>query len=202
MALTPNLRGALYMTGSMTAFTLNDVFMKMVGGSYPFFQLLLSRSLMVIVLLGLLAWRMGAFRATVSRRDRWLIAARTGAEAGGAYFFLNALFNMPIANATAIIQTLPLTVPLAAAVFLKEPVGARRLTAIVVGFLGVLLIVRPGTEGFTIYSIYVLIAVCFFTARDIFARQLSPDVPSATVAFGGIIGITIFAALGATTEVW
>ena len=202
MAMTANIRGAMLMTGSMTAFTVNDMFMKLLSDSYPFFQLLFLRTTVVIVLMVFLAWRAGVFRTQVSRRDRLLIGARTVAEAGGAYFFLNALFNMPIANATAILQALPLTVTLAAAVFLGEPVGWRRIAAIIIGLIGVLIIVRPGTEGFTVYSIYAVVAVVFITARDILARQLSPDVPSTTVAFFGALGIVTFAAVGSLAVDW
>ena len=54
---------------------------------------------------------------------------------------------MPIANASAILQSLPLAVTLAAALFLGEPVGWRRYLAIAIGFVGVLIIVRPGSDG-------------------------------------------------------
>ncbi len=202
MALTPNIRGAMLMTGSMTAFVVNDTFMKLLSGDYPFFQLLFLRTAIVVVLMLVLAWRAGVFRTRVARRDRWLIAARSVAEAGGAYCFLTSLFNMPIANATAILQALPLTVTLAASWFLKEQVGWRRFVAIIIGLIGVLIIVRPGTEGFTVYSIYAVVAVIFITARDIFARQLSPEVPSTTVAFVGALGIVTFSALGSLGSDW
>ena len=68
---------------------------------------------------------------------------------------------MPLANATAILQTLPLAVTLGAAIFLREQVGWRRYSAILVGFAGVLIIFRPGTEGFNAYSVSALVAVAF-----------------------------------------
>ncbi len=89
---------------------------------------------------------------------------------------------MPIANVSAIMQVMPLSVALAAAVFFREPLGWRRVLAIAVGFGGVLLIVRPGTEGFNIYSAYVLAAVVCVTVRDLAARRLSRSVPSTMVA--------------------
>ena len=163
MALSENTRGALYMMGSMTAFTLNDACMKLVSGQLPLFQAVALRSFPVILFLGFMAWRGGVFRTPIERRDKILIAVRTAVELAAAYFFISALFHLPIADVTAILQALPLTVTLAGAMFLGEPVGWRRLLAIVVGFSGVLLIVQPpflfgeGT-GFSIYSIYVLLA--------------------------------------------
>ena len=71
-----------------------------------------------------------------------------------------------------------------------------------VALVGVLIIVRPGVEGFTVYSIYAVVAVVFITARDLFARLLSPGVPSTTVAFAAVVGIACFAAAGALTVDW
>jgi S-adenosylmethionine uptake transporter len=65
---------------------------------------------------------------------------RTLADVASAYFFLTALLNMPLADATAIIQVLPLTVTLGAALLFREKVGWRRLLAIGGGFIGVMLI--------------------------------------------------------------
>ena len=82
----------------------------------------------------MLALSQGALRFRPGRRDRRLIGERTFGEIGGTVCFLTALFNMPIANATAILQSLPLAVTLAAALLFDEPVGWRRYLAIAVGF--------------------------------------------------------------------
>jgi len=202
MELSPNIRGALLMTGSMTAFTVNDGFMKVLSEAFPFFQLLLLRSVLTTTFIGLLAWQAGTLKAQVARGDWRLMLIRTVAEVGAAYFFLNALFNMPIANVTAIIQALPLTVTLGAALVLKEPVGWRRFIAIGIGFLGVMLIVRPGGEGFSLYSVFALLAVLCVTVRDLAARRLSSDVPSLFVALTAAIGVTIFSSIGALFVDW
>ena len=202
MALTPNLRGALLMTGAMTAFTVNDAFMKLLSDHVPFFQLLFLRSVAVVVLIGLMAWRAGAFSAPLSSKDKALIGLRTGAEIGAAYFFLNALFNLPIANVTAIIQALPLTVTLGAALVLREQVGWRRFLAIGIGFAGVMIIVQPGSDGFTIYSAYGLLAVVCVTVRDLAARKLNAEVPSLMVAFVAVAGVLLFSATGAAFIDW
>ncbi|MCT8159317.1 DMT family transporter [Pseudoruegeria sp. SHC-113] len=197
-----NTRGALLMIGSMTGFTLNDACMKSLSGEIPLFQAILLRGVVTTLAILLLARAMGKLTFRIPKRDRKMILLRTLVEVGAAYFFISALFNMPIANATAILQTLPLTVTLAGAVFLGEPVGWRRLSAIFVGFIGVLLIVRPGTEGFNIYSVYALIAVALVTARDLFARAVSPAVPSLTVAAAAAFGVTLLGAAGTAGSEW
>lgn len=200
--MSDNLRGAALMTASMAAFTINDMFVKLLGDHLPFFQFLLLRTIGAAFFLFLLARRAGAIRWPSVPRDRRLIVIRSLAEVAAAYFFLNALINMPIANATAIIQALPLTVSLGAALFLGENVGWRRFTAIGLGFLGVFLIVRPGSDGFTIYSIYALLAVVAVTVRDLAARRLSREVPSLTVALAAVTAILVFSAIGAAYTDW
>lgn len=181
---------------SMAAFTFNDLCVKAIGTDIPLSQLLLLRGVLASFLIYLLARYLKALAWPTLPKDRWLIALRSLAEVAAAYFFLTALLNMPFANVTSILQTLPLTVTLAAALVFKEPVGWRRLLAIVIGFCGMLLIVRPGTDGFTINSIYVLIAVVCVTVRDLAARRLSKDVPSLTVTLVGAVFVTVFAGAG------
>ena len=200
--LTDNMRGALLMMASMAAFTLNDTFMKVLAGQVPLFQLMVLRGLLVTLLTGVLAARAGVLHLRLPRGDRMLIALRVVAEIGAAYFFLSALFNMPLANVTAILQSLPLVVTLAAALFLGEPLGWRRMVAIAIGFCGVLLIVRPGTDGFTIWSVYALISVLFVTMRDLVTRRMSGAVHSMTVTFATSLGVLVFFGIASLSVDW
>jgi S-adenosylmethionine uptake transporter len=200
--LSENTRGVLLMMAAMACFTLNDACMKAVGEELPLFQALLIRGAATTLLLVALARAMGGLRFDLPRRDWGLIGFRTLGEIGAAYFFITALFHLPLANVTAIIQTIPLAVTLAGALFLREPLGWRRFTAILVGFAGVLLIVRPGTEGFTLYSVYALISVLFVTLRDLATRRLSAAVPSFTVAISAAAGVGLFGAMGTLGSDW
>ncbi|MDE0849948.1 DMT family transporter [Yoonia sp.] len=200
--ISDNMRGAFFMMGSMSAFTINDAFMKAVSTDLPLMQSIFLRGLIVLPLLMLLCRALGQLRFDLSRQDWTLILIRTVAEMFGALLFINALFNMPLANVSAILQALPLTVSLAAAVFFKEPLGWRRITAIVVGFAGVLLIVRPGGSDFNVYSLYAVGAVVVVTVRDLAARRISRDVPSTLVAVVAAGGVTLMAACGLPFETW
>ncbi|MEO0772318.1 MAG: DMT family transporter [Pseudomonadota bacterium] len=171
------------MTASMAAFTFNDTLMKMMAGDVPLYQLLFLRGIMTTTMVALIAWRMGAFSVAIPPRDRALIFLRSLADTAAAYFFLTALFNMPLANVTAILQALPLTITLAAWAFLGEPIGWRRFLAIMVGLAGVMLIIRPGTDDFTIYSLYGVAAVTCVTARDLLTRSMSRAVPTMLAVF-------------------
>ncbi len=200
--LADNTRGALLMTASMAGFTFNDAFMKAASDEVPLMQALFLRGIVTTVLIFMLAIAVGQLRFDLPRRDWGLIALRTLSEVVAAYFFLTALFNMPIANVTAILQALPLTVTLAGALLLGEAVGWRRMVAILVGLVGVLLIVRPGPEGFNTYALYALLAVAAVTLRDIFTRKLTRDVPSLTVALAGAAAIGVVGFFGTLTQPW
>lgn len=200
--MSDNFRGAALMSASMACFTINDAMMKALGQSVPFFQALFLRGCATTVLMLALAMALGAFKLRVARQDRLWIALRTLSEIGAAYFFITALFHMPIANVTAVLQALPLTVTLAGALFLGEPVGWRRMAAILVGLVGVILIVRPGPGGFDQHALYALVAVVCVTLRDIATRRLSSSVPSLSVAWAGALGVTLFGGLGAATIDW
>lgn len=202
MARSDNLTAAIFMMVSMAAFTINDTFMKMLAGDLPLNQLLFLRGVITSVAVGVMAWRMGAFRFALGGRDARLIALRTLAELGAAYCFLTALFNMPLANVTAILQALPLTLTLAAALFMREPVGWRRLAAILVGFAGVMLIVRPGPDGFNPYALYGLGAVCCVTLRDLTTRGLSREVPSMLVTFVTSVSVMVVFGLASMGTPW
>ncbi|MGH1332163.1 MAG: DMT family transporter [Paracoccaceae bacterium] len=200
--LNDNTKAAIFMMGSMAAFTVNDTFMKSLSGELPLFQAVFLRGLATVVILALITWRFGAFRFSLSKRDWGLIGLRSLGEMGAAYFFISALFNMPLANATAILQALPLVITLLGALIFGEALGWRRMVAIVVGFGGVLLIVRPGAEGFNHYSFYALAAVGAVALRDLATRGLSRDVPSLMIALSGAVMVAIFGGVMSTGIEW
>lgn len=177
----------------MAGFVINDAMMKFASEGVPLFQAILIRGLVASSLVFLLALGSGALRRRPRGRDARMVGWRMVAEIGATSLFLTALFNMALANATAIIQVTPLAVTLAAALFLGEPVGWRRWTAISIGFFGMILIVGPGTEGLNVYAFAAVGAVFFIVMRDIVTRNLSPAVPSLLVTLATAISITSFA---------
>jgi S-adenosylmethionine uptake transporter len=196
------MRAAGYMMASMAGFTCNDAFMKSVAGALPLFQAVFLRGLIATLLIAGLAWSQGALRFRAGRRDQRLVGVRCVAEIGGTACFLTALFHMPIANASAILQSLPLAVTLGAALFLGEPVGWRRYVAIAIGFLGVLVIVRPGSEGFNAYALFAVAAIGFIVLRDLSTRRLTPDVPALGVVVVTSATLTLAALAAALATEW
>nr|WP_255456243.1 DMT family transporter [Sedimentitalea sp. CY04] len=192
----------MLMMGSMAGFTFNDALVKSVGAAMPLSQILTLRGAVASILIYVLARRMGSLRWNLPRRDWGLIAARCAAEVTATYLFLTALMVTPLANLTAILQSLPLTITLGAAVFFGEPVGWRRLSAILVGFCGVLLIIRPGVDGFGEGTLYALAAVLAITARDLVTRRMSAEVPSMVVTLMASLTVLLCAIVASTQVTW
>ncbi|OWU68710.1 DMT family transporter [Marinibacterium profundimaris] len=200
--MTSNFSGALLMMASMTAFTVNDAIVKLVGIDLPLMQILTLRGAISSLLLLGLALATGTLTFSFPRKDRWLIGARSLCEVAAAYFFLTALLNMPIANVSAVLQMLPLTVTAGAALFFGERVGWRRASAIALGVCGMLLIVRPGPEGFSIHSLYAVGAVACVTFRDLVVRRISPGVSSMSVSLVGALAVCLCSGVASVGVDW
>lgn len=193
MAISDNIRGVGFMCLSMLAFTVNDAFMKAVTVDVPLFQVVFLRGLIAIAGLVVMGLVTGAFRQRLNGADWWLIVVRSVAEIFATITFLTALLHMPLANLSAIMQALPLAVTLAAALVFGDRFGWRRLVAILVGFIGVLIIIRPGTEAFDRWSLMGIASVLAVVVRDLAVRRMGAHVPSVTVAMGAAV---LVAAMG------
>lgn len=190
------------MMGAMAAFTFNDTLVKALGDALPLSQILVLRGAMAALLIYALARYQGSLRFRLERRDWGLVALRCLAEAGATFLFLTALMRMPIANITAVLQMLPLTVTLGAALLFQEPVGWRRMLAILAGFCGMLLIVRPGPSGFDAASLYALGAVACVTLRDLSTRRMSAKVPSMMVTLMASLSVLAFGIVYSLFQDW
>ena len=190
------------MVASMVCFVANDAFIKSLGGVLPAFQTLAVRGGLVVLLLSVLVMRSGWRAHELGYRDRMILALRALSEVGAAFFIVTALFNMELANMTAILQLLPLTIPLAAFLFLGEPLGWRRISAIAIGFVGMLLIVKPGSDVFNIYSLFCLAAVVCVTVRDLTARSLGAKLSSQEMSLFAAFGVFVAASLATVFEPW
>lgn len=199
--VSDNMLGSAYMLLAMASFAIGDSILKFISTEMPLGQILFTRGLFAIVILYLIARKLGALRPfSAVLKTPFLL--RVLGEVCATYFFFTALFQIPLANAAAIMQALPLTVTLAAAYFLGEEIGWRRISAILVGFIGVILIIQPGLEGFNIFSLYCLMAVLACTLRDVATRRLDHDTPTIFVTLVTVIVVATGGGLLGLTEDW
>ncbi len=177
------------MAVGMASFTMNDAITKAVSSEMNFGQVMLVRGLFATVLIAALALRRRAIRPLRTLTIRPVVL-RVAAEVGGTIAFLTAIVHLPLANTAAIFQALPLAVTLGAVLVFGEPVGWRRWLAITAGFVGVLIIVRPGFEGFNRFSLFALISVIFFAVRDITTRRIPAQIPSLLITLATTVTVT------------
>jgi drug/metabolite transporter (DMT)-like permease len=176
-----NARAALLMMAAMASFTVNDAFSKWLTSDIGVGQTMLMRGVLATLILGVLAWRDGAFSAWPAL-GRPPVIGRSLLEVAGTVTFLLGLPHLPLSNASAIYQALPLVVTVGAVMFFAEPVGWRRWLAISAGFIGVMLIIQPGADGFNGWSVLMLVSVGFSAMRDLVTRRVAAGTSTMGVA--------------------
>jgi len=182
------------MSMAMAGFSASDALSKSVIAYMNAGEIMFLRGLFTSVLVYLIAWKMGALRSWRIMLQPMIIV-RIICEILAAVTYITALGMMPIANASAILQSLPLVVTLGAAVFFGEPVGWRRWSAILVGLFGVMIIIRPGPEGFTPAALLCVGAVLTTAGRDLATRSISQEIPSLMITVVTAISVAFFSAL-------
>ncbi|MGE3916164.1 MAG: DMT family transporter [Hyphomicrobiaceae bacterium] len=175
-AATSNVRGILFMTAACASFACGDTIMKLSAGRVPTSELLFMRGLCVTLGALAIAASIGAL-AVLHRALTRAMALRAIGDSTGAWSFQMALARMPYAELTAVGQLIPLSITAASALFLGEKVGWRRWTATLVGLVGVVLIIRPGTSAFNWWALAGLVSVLASTMRDLATRFVDRGVP-------------------------
>jgi drug/metabolite transporter (DMT)-like permease len=189
-----NLQGILLIIGAMAAFTAEDALIKHLSTWFPTGQILVALGIGASLVFAALAT---ARRQSLFAREAWGGPAilRALSEAVAATTFVTALALIDISTVAAVFQATPLAITMGAALFLGEKVGWRRWSAILVGFCGVLLIIRPGLDGFEPATLFVLVAVAAIAVRDLSTRFISPQVSSLVVSFQGFASVIFSGAL-------
>lgn len=195
-----NLRGSLFMVLAMAAFALEDMLYKSVTLALPMGQGLVLFGVLGMALFTLLCVLRGQ-PPLVAQMWRPGLLLRSGFEVLGRLFFALALAFGDLSTTAAILQALPLAVTLGAVLFLREAVGWRRWLAIWVGFFGVLLVIRPTTQGVAPEAIFALLGMVGFAGRDLATRAAPPSIGNlqlGVLGFGMVIlaGLVLMLAFG------
>ncbi|RWR35303.1 DMT family transporter [Sinirhodobacter populi] len=195
-----NLRGSLLMVASMLCFAFEDMFIKLLAQRLP-----VGEVLALIGMTGAVCFAVMARLRGIRLQARHLlipgVLMRNLSEMAGTICFVCAIVFTPLSQASAIQQATPLAVTLGAALFLNEKVGWRRWTAILVGFAGVLIIVRPGSEAFSALSLLAVFAVVGLAARDVVTQRIPAAITSLQLGTYGFastvpVGLLLLVMLG------
>jgi drug/metabolite transporter (DMT)-like permease len=175
-----NRAGIAAMLVAMAAFSVSDTCVKLAAASLPTSEIMVLRGVIATAAVSGLVILNGHGHALGSLL-RPLVALRAAAEALIITLFISAIAQLALGNITAISQSSPLIMAAVAAIVLKEPVGWRRWTAILTGFIGVLLIVRPTVGGVDQASMMALMVAVLVAARDLLTGKIAGSVPSLVI---------------------
>lgn len=196
-----NRRGIVAMLLAMAFFVVNDSLLKLAAATAPAGQIMAVRGLFATAMAVAMVAAAGELRS-IRKLASPFAALRACLEATVAFLFISTLPHLPLAIITAIVQSTPLIMTLVMVVLGLERVGWRRWSAIIVGFVGVLLVVRPGAEGFDIHALVALGVALLVTARDLATRFIPPDVPSTVAALASTAAVGLAGLLAGLGETW
>src|SRR5688572_29621733 len=177
-----NIRGIASLVLAIFIFSLQDIAVKWIGGDYPVLEIVVFRSLIALPCTFL-------FLRYEGRRGLPTTGQPRLEYIRGFFLFLSfttymlGLAALPLADIAAIRNSGPLMITFLSVVWLGEKVGPRRWIALFVGFIGVLLIVQPGSASFNLGSIFVLSATLFYALSVMITRKLQTTDSSATMAY-------------------
>ncbi|HUS54179.1 MAG TPA: DMT family transporter [Thermohalobaculum sp.] len=183
---------------AMMAFSTQDVAVKLVAPEVSLWQLQAVRSLATLVLLFLLVAAMGKPDAVRPKSLRWPLV-RAGFMCASYLCFYASLPLLPLSQAAATFFTGPLIITVLAAFLLGEPIGPRRVIAVIVGFAGVLCIIRPGAEGWQPVALLPLLSAVSYATGVTITRWRCRDesnyalsaVHNAVYVVVGVLGLLL-----------
>lgn len=185
-----NLIGSLWMTLAMAIFAIEDVLIKAASSSVPTGQ--------ILIIFGIGGVAIFASIASMQKEPLFPKAALSKAmcirmvfEITGRLFFVLAITLTPLSSVTVILQATPIFVIAAASILFSEKVGWRRWTAIILGLIGVLIILQPGTDSFAPLSILAVIGMLSFAARDLASRAAPASLSTAILGLYGFLAVII-----------
>ncbi len=183
-------RGIMFMIIGAALLTANDSLLKWLTSGYPIGQIIFQRGLFVLIPISILVWRAGSLSVLIMQNYREHLL-RSSLMIVGTFLFVTGLRFLPIADAIAIAFAGPLFITVLATPMLGETVGWRRWLGVCIGFLGVLIICKPGGEVFQWASLFPLTASLAGAFRDILTRKMSVSETSESLLFYSTVAILL-----------
>ncbi|MEM9099430.1 MAG: DMT family transporter [Pseudomonadota bacterium] len=192
---------------AMVGFSIQDIAVKVVSDDVSLWQLMFVRSTATLGLMVVIAAVLRQGGSLVPHRWGWPMV-RAVFMAGAYLFFYAAIAYMPVTTAAATFFTGPLMITLMAALILGEPIGPRRIIAVIVGFAGVLVIIRPGFGTFELVALLPVISAFCYAAGNVITRWRCRDEPNFALSMVhnllyaniGMVGVLLIPTLGFSAE--
>lgn len=205
-SLDQRIRGMVCLTAGIAVFSIQDLIIKLLSGDYPLHQAMVIRSLTALPLLLVLVVLDGGVRSLASPRPGLMIGRGIIMFTAYTSYYLG-LAALPIAKSVVLYFTAPLFITMLSVVMLGETVGPRRWAAVAIGFAGVLIMVRPGSQFFEWASLLPLYAGLAYAVSQVLTRKLGAVERASTMTFygngvflmGGVLLAAVFGAGGMAT---
>lgn len=194
-----NFLGIFYLCAGLFIFSFQDIIIKELSDSYPVSELVFVRSMVAMPLLLALVHLDSGFQSLRSDNG-WLHLVRALLMFLSYFFYYLAIASVSIPTVVSLFFTAPLFITALAVPFLGEPVGIRRWLGVIVGFGGVVIMLRPGSEGFEPAALLALASALTYSCSQILARRLGAKDSASMMAFystvvyayaGGLIAIAV-----------
>lgn len=185
-----NLAGSLWMIAAMGAFAVEDACVKAAAAQLPVAEVLVLFGLGGALVFAMAAIAKGEPLVTPDTLSRSM-RIRACFEVTARLFFVLALALTPLSATTAILQATPIVVVLGAAILFGEEVGWRRWVAILAGLAGVLVVLRPGAEGFSVLSGLAVVGMLGFAGRDLASRAAPRSIATSVLGLYGFAAIVL-----------
>jgi len=193
-----NMLGSIWMIASMAIFAIEDAFVKAASNALPVGQILIISGMGGAVMFASMARLNNEplfIKDVVSRPMR----IRVVFEIIGRLFYVLAIAVTPLSSATVILQATPLVVVAGAAMVFGERVGWRRWSAIFIGLVGVIVIIQPGTDSFSMLSVLAIIGMIGFAGRDLASRAAPATLSTSILGLYGFLSIVV---AGSIFSIW
>jgi drug/metabolite transporter (DMT)-like permease len=203
-------RGVAAMIAAMALFTGNDTCVKLLSSTLPTGQIMVVRGVFAVLLAALLLlplwWRRGSqlghalqWRETFKNRS---VLVRVSLEMLSAFAFITSVAVLPLANATTLFMATPLLMATMLSLFTDEKLDRRAWGLVILGFLGVVLIVRPNPYDFQPIGLFALFSAFTSALRDLVTRTLPKTIPTETITFLTTLGVFIAGFIIGARETW
>ena len=197
MTRSPQVIGAACASASVIFFSINDVAIKFLSGGYALHQIVLIRSLLGLAVVCAVIAPLTQGRAIARTRRLPMHLLRGFCVVVANMTFFLGLATMELATAVAIFFVSPLVITVFSVIFLRERVGPWRWAAILVGFAGVLIVMRPGTEAFAPAALLPLFAAVAYASIHMITRRIGTTESAGTMAlYIQIVFIVVCAVIG------
>ena len=199
--MVDNTRGILAMSAAVVVFIFNDALIKLGAEGMPPVQAIGVRGLFATLWCGLALLVTGTWRK-IAWAAHPPVLFRSVLEAGSAITYLVALFHIPFAIASAVNLSTPLILTGLAVLILKEDVRWRRWSAVMLGFVGVLLVIQPHPGDLNAWTWLALVGTMLGCLRDVFVRFLPVGIPTLVVSFSSALMVAVVSCGWSLVEGW